>query len=73
MIRVVFQTIAQLNRCVTCALRVILVGDWGAEQRHDAVAGVLINRAFVAVDPFGQNGEEVIQDPVPFLRADLAG
>jgi hypothetical protein len=42
------------------ALRVVLVGDWRAEQRHDAVAGVLVHRPFEAVHAVGEDLEEAI-------------
>ena len=42
-----------------------------AIQRHDAVAGVLVHRAFEAVYVFGEDGEEMFEDGVPFLGAEL--
>ena len=40
----------QLERGRAGALGVILVGDGGAEEGHDAVAGVLVDGPLVAVD-----------------------
>jgi hypothetical protein len=40
----------EVHRGVAGAARVVLVGDRRAEQRHDPVAGELVDRALVAVD-----------------------
>jgi hypothetical protein len=42
----------------------VFVRDGCAEQSHDAVARVSTDRAFEAVDPVGQHGEEALEDPV---------
>ena len=42
----------------------VLVGNGRAEQRHDTVAGVLVDRALEAVDALGENLEEAVQDAV---------
>ena len=55
------------------ALGVILEGERGAEQRHDAVAGVLVDRALVAVHAVGEDGEEAVHDAMPFLRVEPLG
>jgi hypothetical protein len=57
----------------TRALGVILVSNRCAEQRHDAVARVLVDRAFEAVDAVGQDFEEAIHDPVQLLGIDRLG
>ncbi len=49
------------------------MGDGGPEERHDAVAGVLVDRSLEAVDAVGQDPEEAIEDPVPLLGVDLLG
>ena len=67
------ERVAQVQRGEAGALRVVLVGDGRAEQRHDAVAGVLVHRAFEAVHAVGEDGEEAIEDAVPFLRIHLLG
>jgi hypothetical protein len=54
-------------------LRVILMSDRSSEQRHDAVAGELVDRAFEAVHALGQDRKEAIHDLVPFLGVDLLG
>jgi hypothetical protein len=51
----------------------VLVGDGGPEQRHDAVAGVLVDRALEAVHALGEELQEAVPDPVPFLRVELLG
>ena len=55
------------------APRVILVRDRRSEQRHDAVAGVLIHRALEAVNAVGEYLEEAVQDLVPLFRIELLG
>src|SRR5262249_22501637 len=58
----------QLERGRAGALGVILVGDRSAEERHDAVAGVLVDRPFVTVDAVRQDPEEAIEEAMPFLE-----
>ena len=71
--RVAAQLVAQMQRRVAGPLGVVLVGDGRAEERHDAVAGVLVDRALEAVDAVGQDLEEAVEDPVPLLGVDLLG
>src|SRR5438094_9657184 len=42
------------------ALGMILVRDRGAEERHDAVAGVLVHRPLEAVHALGEELEEAV-------------
>src|SRR5262245_19059429 len=42
--------------------RMVLVRDRRTEERHDPIAGVLVDRAFEAVNSFGQDREEAIHD-----------
>ena len=51
----------------------ILVRDRRAEQRHDPVAGELVDRPLEAVNALGEDREEAIHDPVPLLGIDLLG
>jgi len=67
------ERVAQVQRGVAGALRVVLVGDGRAEQRHDAVAGVLVHRAFEAVHAVGEDLEEAIENLMPLFRIDLLG
>ena len=62
-----------MQRRVAGALRVVLVRERRAEQRHDAVARVLVHRPFEAVHAVGEDGEEPIHDAVPVLGVDLLG
>ena len=50
LVRVAPQLLLKVQRRVAGALRVVLVRDRGAEERHDAVAGVLVDRALEAVN-----------------------
>ena len=62
-----------LERRRAGALGVVLVGDGGAEERHDAVAGVLVDGPLVAVDAVGENAEEAIEEAMPVLGVDALG
>jgi hypothetical protein len=62
-----------VERGVAGALRVVLVRDRRAEEGHDAVAGVLVDRALEAMDPLGEELEEAVHDPVPCLGVELLG
>ena len=64
---------AQMQRRVAGALRVVLVRDRRAEQRHDAVAGVLVHRPLEAVHALGEDGEEAVEDRVPLFGIELLG
>ena len=56
------QLLAQVQGRVAGALRVVLVRDRRAEQRHDAVAGVLVHRALEAMHAVGEDLEEAVED-----------
>ena len=58
---------------VAGAARVVLVGDRRPEERHDAVAGELVDRALEAVDAAAQDRHEVGHEPSPGLGADALG
>ena len=51
----------------------ILVRDRRAEQRHDAVAGVLVDDALEAMHAVGEDLEEAVHDRAPLLRIELLG
>ena len=53
------------------AVGVVLVGGRRAEQRHDAVAGELVERAPEAVHGLAGDGEEALHDVVPVLGVHL--
>jgi hypothetical protein len=71
LVRVAPQRVPQPDRRVARALRVVLVRDRCAEQRHDPIAGVLVDRPVEAVHAVGQDLEEAVEDAVPLLRIDL--
>src|SRR4030095_4747923 len=54
----------------TGALRVVLVGNRGAEERHDSVAGVLVDGSLVSVNAARKDPEQAIEQAMPFLRID---
>ena len=62
-----------MQRRVTGALGVVLVRDRRAEERHDAVAGELVDRALEAVHAVGEDREEAVHDLVPLFGIDLLG
>jgi hypothetical protein len=67
------QRFHQVERREGGALRVVLVRDRRAEERHDPVARVLVHRALEAVHAVGQDLEEALEDAVPGLGVELAG
>jgi hypothetical protein len=48
----------------------VLVSDRCAEERHDAVARVLVDRPLEAMDAFGEDLEEALHDAVPVFGID---
>ncbi len=63
--------LAQLKRRVAGALGVVLVRDRCAEERHDAVAEVLVDGALEAVHAVTQDLEEALEQAVPLLGIEL--
>ena len=57
----------------TGALGVVFVGDRGAEERHDAVPGVLVDRALVPVNAVRKDAKQAIEEAVPLLGIDALG
>ncbi len=55
------------------APRVVLVGDRRAEQRHDAIAGELVHRAFPVVDGVQHELEGAVHQLMELLRVEGAG
>ena len=56
------------ERRVACPNRVILVGKWCPEERHDAVAHDLIHEAFESMNGFDHVLEHRIEDHPGFFR-----
>jgi hypothetical protein len=67
LVRIAAEPLLKVQCCVTRALCMILVRDRGPEKRHDAVAGILVDRAFEPMDSLGEDREEAIHDLVPFF------
>ena len=63
----------QRERRPAGALCVILVGERSAEERHDPIAGELVNRALEAVNTITEDREEPLHDPPPDLRVGPLG
>jgi hypothetical protein len=57
--------------CVAGAPGVILVRDGRPEDRHDPIAGELIDCPLETVNPVGENLEEAVHDPVPLFWIDV--
>ena len=64
---------AEMQRRMACALRMILVRDRRAEERHDPIAGELVDGALEAVDALREDAEEAVEDAMPCLWIDLFG
>ena len=64
---------AELQCCEHRAPGMVLMGDGGAEQRHEAVAEELVDVAFVAMNGIEGKLEEPVQDVVHGLRPELLG
>src|SRR2546428_97725 len=58
---------------VAGALRVVLVRDRGAEERHNAVAGELVDEALEALNAVGEDAEEALHDVRPHFGVELLG
>ena len=51
----------------------VLMGEWGAEEGHDAIAGELVDRPLVLVDLIHEDLEASVHDPVDLLGVELLG
>ena len=67
------QRFAQPQGRITGALGMVFQRQRSAEQGHDPVAGVLIDRAFEPVHAFGEHLEKPIENSMPFFRVELTG
>ena len=56
---------------IACAYRMVLVGERGAEERHDPIAHDLVHRALVAVHRLHHPLEDGIEDPPRLLRVPI--
>jgi hypothetical protein len=56
-VRIEAERVAQVEHSETRSSRMVFVGDRCAEERHDPVAGVLIDRALEAVNSLGKDRE----------------
>jgi hypothetical protein len=63
--------VTQTERRVAGALRVILVGDRRAEERHAAVPGELVDEPLEALDAVAEDAEEALHDLRPRLGVEL--
>ena len=59
---------ADLERAVERALRVVGARDRRAEERHHAVAQVLVDHAAVRLDHLADHGEELVQQLQALVR-----
>ena len=71
--RVLGDVVEHLQGRVTGALRVVLVGDRGAEDGHDPVAGELVDGPLEPGHRVGEDREEALHDLAPLLRVLLLG
>jgi hypothetical protein len=63
--------VTKMEGRVAGPLRVILMGDGRAEERHAAVSGKLIDVALEALDGVAENAEEALHDLRPRLGVEL--
>ena len=68
--RLLGKIVPELQRRIARALGMVLVGDGRTEERHHAVAGVLIDGSLEAVDSVRQHLKEAVHDLVPDLGID---
>ena len=73
LLRVPSQLVVEMQCRVTGALRVIFVRDRRAEQRHDSAARILIHGSLEPVYSLGENGEEPVDNLVPFFGIQALG
>src|SRR3989449_2193584 len=73
LLRVIAERLLDSERRVDGAPRSVLVGDGRAEERHDAVARVLVDRALEPVDLRSDQLEAALDDAVHVLRIELLG
>jgi hypothetical protein len=52
---------------------VVLLGERGAEQRHQPIARELVHHTLEAVDPLAQDRQAAIHQPPPVLRVEPLG
>jgi hypothetical protein len=65
------QLVPQVQGRVARPLRVILVRDRRAKERHDSVSRVLVHGPLEAVHAVSEDLEEAVEDRVPLLGIDL--
>jgi hypothetical protein len=70
LVRVAPKLPLEVQRRIAGTLCVVFVRDRRAEQRHDAVTSVLVDRALETVNSLGEDREEAIHDLVPLLGID---
>ena len=73
LVRVAPELARQVERRIARPARMVLVRDRCAEERHDAVARELIDRALETVHALGEEGEEAVHDAMPGFGVDALG
>jgi len=68
LVRVLLHTLLHPECRIAGTHGVVLVSEWRAEERHDAVAHHLVDRALVAVDRLHHPLEDRIEDLARLLR-----
>ena len=71
--RVLGDVVEHPQRRVAGAPGVVLVGDRGAEDGHDPVAGEFVDGALEAAHVVGEDREEALHDLAPLLGVVLLG
>jgi hypothetical protein len=73
LVGVLARRVSERQRRVAGPLGVVLVRDRRPEERHDAVAGELVDEALEALDAVGEDREEALHDLRPRLGIHLLG
>jgi hypothetical protein len=66
--RIFVDILLHADRRITRAHRMVFVGEWRTEERHDAVAHHLVNRALVPVDRLHHSFEDRVEKLARLLR-----
>src|SRR5262245_17643076 len=70
-VRITPELLLNVECRVARPLSVVLMRNRRPEQRHDPVAGKLVDRAFEAMNAVGEDRKEAIHNRVPLLGIDL--
>ena len=73
LVGVAAQLVLEMERGVAGPMRVVFVGDGRAEESHDPIARVLVDRPLEAMDAVAEDLEEAVQESMPLFGTELVG